>query len=64
MVKRKNIMEFLIVLKKNLKKEGNKVFYPGIKVNILKCFPGSTIQFSVYDFCTEYGTNFLYRQNY
>lgn len=47
------------------KKKYNGIFKKeGIKVNIFKWIPGTAIQFSVYDYCTEYGTNFLSAQNY
>ena len=61
---KKKYSGILDCIKKILKKEGIKGFYPGVKVNILKSIPGAAIQFSVYDYCAEYGIKFLYTQNY
>ena len=32
-------------------KEGIRGFYTGLSVNIIKCIPGTSIQFVIYDYC-------------
>ena len=40
-------------------KDGIKGFYKGLGVNIIKCIPGASIQFGVYDICKNYGISKL-----
>ena len=41
-------------------KNGLSGFYTGIKVNIIKCIPGASIQFAVYDLCKNYGNKYIH----
>jgi len=43
------------------KNKGISGFYPGILINTIKSVPAAAIQFSVYDYCKEYGINELNR---
>jgi solute carrier family 25 (mitochondrial phosphate transporter), member 23/24/25/41 len=38
---------------------GIRGYYTGLGVNIIKCIPGASIQFVVYDYCKEYGLNLI-----
>ena len=54
----KNKYNGLIDCIKNIyKKNGIKGFYIGLKINMIKCIPGSVIQFTVYDYCKNYFIN-------
>lgn len=41
------------------KNNGIKGFYSGLGINIIKCIPGASIQFVVYDYCKNYGLKII-----
>lgn len=46
-------------IKKIYKNEGIKSFYTGLKINLIKCIPGASIQFATYEYCKNLGIKYL-----
>ena len=57
-IKQKKYTGLYDCVTKIYKKNGIKGFYPGIKLNSIKCIPEASIQFVVYDICKTYLYNY------
>ena len=46
-------------IKKIYKNEGIYGFYTGLKINLIKCIPGASIQFATYEYCKNLGIKYF-----